>query len=184
MDDKEIARMRGYSVEEAMAQSVEEAMLPAYFEIAMEIVTEELEMHNKGQRPKDRSRTIELELFCKDGSTVWVEATMNFIRNDNGKAVGILGITRDITERKNAEAEKKQLETQLRQAQKMESIGTLTGGIAHDFNNILGIILGNTELALEDVPEWNPAHFCLEDIKAASVRAADIVNSFSASAVR
>nr|MDA3790353.1 response regulator [Desulfobacula sp.] len=60
-------------------------------------------------------------------------------------------------------------------AQKLESIGTLTGGIAHDFNNIMGIILGNTELALEDVPKLNPAYSNLEEIKTASLRAANIV---------
>jgi len=79
-----------------------------------------------------------------------------------------LTIFHDITEMKN-------MEETLRQAQKMESIGTLTGGIAHDFNNILGIILGNTELALDDVPEWNPAHSNLEEIKTASLRAKNIV---------
>ncbi len=82
--------------------------------------------------------------------------------------VSRLTILRDITEIKN-------IEENLRQAQKMESIGTLTGGIAHDFNNILGIILGNTELALEDVPEWNPAHSNLGKIKKASLRATAIV---------
>ena len=82
--------------------------------------------------------------------------------------VSKLTIFHDITEMKN-------MEENLRQAQKMESIGTLTGGIAHDFNNILGIILGNTELAIEDVPEWSPAHSNLEEIKTASLRAKNIV---------
>ncbi|MBT4876277.1 MAG: hypothetical protein HON48_13855 [Desulfobacula sp.] len=67
------------------------------------------------------------------------------------------------------------METQLKQAQKMESIGTLAGGIAHDFNNIMAIILGNTELALDDVPKWNSAHSSLEEIKKASLRAKNIV---------
>ena len=67
------------------------------------------------------------------------------------------------------------LEGQLQQAQKMESIGTLAGGIAHDFNNILGIILGNAELAMDDVPEWNPAKFNLKEIRTASLRARDVV---------
>ena len=82
---------------------------------------------------------------------------------------------RDITEDKRAGKEKIQLETQLKQAQKMESIGTLAGGIAHDFNNIMAIILGNTELALEDVPKSNPAYSNLEEIKTASRRAKNIV---------
>jgi PAS domain S-box-containing protein len=83
-------------------------------------------------------------------------------------SISKLTIFRDITETK-------AIESQLRQARKMESIGTLTGGIAHDFNNILYMITGNAELALEDIPEWNPTHANLEEIKAAGFRAAGIV---------
>ena len=57
----------------------------------------------------------------------------------------------------------------------MESIGTLTGGIAHDFNNLLYMISGNTELALEDTPDWNPVHQNLQEIRSASLKAAGIV---------
>ena len=85
------------------------------------------------------------------------------------------GIVVDITERKKAEKERKELEDQLQQAQKMESIGTLAGGIAHDFNNILGIILGNAELAMDDMPEWNPASQNLDEVKKACMRAKDVV---------
>ena len=67
------------------------------------------------------------------------------------------------------------IEAQLRQSRKMESIGTLAGGIAHDFNNLLYMISGNAELALEDIPKWNPVHSNLEEIKSASLRAAGIV---------
>ncbi|MBT3805651.1 MAG: PAS domain S-box protein [Desulfobacula sp.] len=76
---------------------------------------------------------------------------------------------------KKEQVEKRDIEAQLQQAQKMESIGTLAGGIAHDFNNILGIIVGNTELALDDVPKWNSAYHSLEEIKKASLRAKNIV---------
>jgi len=84
------------------------------------------------------------------------------------KNIGKLSIFRDITEAKQTEA-------QLRQARKMESIGTLAGGIAHDFNNLLYLIVGNTDLVLEDIPKWNPVYTNLEEIRSAGLRATGIV---------
>lgn len=79
-----------------------------------------------------------------------------------------LGIIRDITDQRKTES-------MLRQSLKMDAIGTLAGGVAHEFNNILGIILGNAELAVYDVPEWNPAKNYLEEIRKASLRAKNVV---------
>jgi PAS domain S-box-containing protein len=87
----------------------------------------------------------------------------------------LYSIVYDITDRKRAEKEKAELEAQLLHTQKMESIGTLSGGIAHDFNNLLGIILGNTEMAMEDLSEWHPAKYNLNEIRIASLRARDVV---------
>jgi len=87
----------------------------------------------------------------------------------------LFSIVYDITARKKAEEEKAALEGQLLHAQKMESIGTLSGGIAHDFNNLLGIILGNAEMAMDDVPELHPTKFHLNEIRTASFRARDVV---------
>ncbi len=92
----------------------------------------------------------------------------------------IVAVYTDETEHKQAEEDRKRLEAQLQQVRKMESIGTLAGGIAHDFNNMLGIIVGNTELAMDDVPEWNPARNNLEEIRTASMRARDVVKQILA----
>ncbi len=85
-----------------------------------------------------------------------------------------------VIERMRHEEEKEKLEDLLRQAHKMEAIGTLAGGIAHEFNNILGIIVGNTELAMGGIPEWNTAHYNLEEIQKGSLRARDIVKQILA----
>ncbi|MDY6954701.1 MAG: ATP-binding protein, partial [Thermodesulfobacteriota bacterium] len=87
----------------------------------------------------------------------------------------ILTTLRDISDRIQAEKEKAQLEAQLRQAHKLEAIGTLAGGIAHDFNNILSIIVGHTEMAIDDVPPSNPALDNLSEVRQACLRARDLV---------
>lgn len=107
-------------------------------------------------------------LISKQGKEYIIADSGSPIRNSEGQIIGVVMVFRDVTE-------ETCLRDQLQQARKMESIGTLTAGIAHDFNNILGIIIGNTELALDDVPERNPAHFNLEEIRTASLRAKDII---------
>jgi PAS domain S-box-containing protein len=97
------------------------------------------------------------------------------IKNGSGEIVNLIQITRNITERKKAEEERKKLEGQLRQAQKMEAVGTLAGGIAHDFNNILTPIIVHTEMALLGNTEESPLSFHLEEILKAGKRARDLV---------
>jgi PAS domain S-box-containing protein len=110
----------------------------------------------------------ERTLLKKDGTPVYTSITSRVVYGKDGEVSCFDSIMLDITEQKN-------LEAQLQQALKMEAIGTLAGGIAHDFNNILGIILGNTELAMDDVPEWNPASQNLDEVKKACLRAKDVV---------
>jgi PAS domain S-box-containing protein len=95
-----VMRLRGYSVEETMAQTLEEVLTPKSLEIVTNIFNEELAIESMEQKDLSRSRTLELEQKCKDGSTIWTELTVSPLRNHDGRAVGILGITRDITERK------------------------------------------------------------------------------------
>ncbi|MCX6545717.1 MAG: ATP-binding protein [Acidobacteria bacterium] len=86
----------------------------------------------------------------------------------------------DITAHKRAEEEQARLETQLQQAQKMESVGRLAGGVAHDFNNMLSVILGHAELALAQVDLTQPLHADLEEIRKAAMRSADLTRQLLA----
>ncbi len=99
----------------------------------------------------------------------------------NGKVTGVRGIVIDLTESRRAEEERMRLEEQLRQAQKMEALGTLAGGIAHDFNNMLAVIIGNAELALDDIGDGSDgADHRIKQILMASQRARDLVKEILA----
>ena len=105
--------------------------------------------------------------MTKPGEIRWIRSSSRRI-SQGDHVVGVQGVYIDITEQRS-------LEEQLRQAQKMEALGTLAGGIAHDFNNLLGIMLGNTELALLEMPEGQPTRRHLEPIHQACLRARALV---------
>lgn len=116
---------------------------------------------------EDASGASNLRILTVSGATKQV--CVNSVRIMWEDRPAVLSIIRDITN-------EKYLEAQLRQAQKMEAIGTLAGGIAHNFNNILSSIMGFTELCLEDVPEYSQTHANLRKVLESSRRAADLVN--------
>jgi two-component system cell cycle sensor histidine kinase/response regulator CckA len=123
-------------------------------------------------------KVLELEAVRKDGIEIPVEVSFSVLqRKEERHAIGIM---RDISERKEAETERKKLEEQLRQSQKMEAIGTLTGGIAHDFNNILTAIIGFSTLVKMKLEDNDPLHSNVDNILAASDRAANLTRSMLA----
>ena len=116
---------------------------------------------------------LEHRIVRPDGQVRWVHEQADLEHDRSGRPQRMIGVVQDITDRK-------QLEEQLRQAQKMEAIGQLAGGIAHDFNNILGAILGNAEL-IKLLPPGSPeAIECLDDILTGSRRAGDLVGQILA----
>ena len=109
----------------------------------------------------------ENENICKDGRRVWIVWTNKPVRTADGQVKEILCVGNDVTKRK-------RLEDQLRQVQKMESVGRLAGGVAHDFNNMLGVILGHVEMALDEVDPAELLRTNLEEIEKAAERSADL----------
>jgi two-component system, cell cycle sensor histidine kinase and response regulator CckA len=125
-------------------------------------------------------RNEEFLVFKNNGSEFYGEVSASCMRNAQGQAVGFLMLVRDISDRKRTEEERQQLQGQLLQAQKMESIGRLAGGVAHDFNNMLSVILGYTELLQGQLPPHNPMLDDLAQIERAGRHAKDITHQLLA----
>ncbi len=127
-------------------------------------------MHFEDHQHSKESQVItsEYQWKKKNGSPVWISLTCHTVSDDSGNAIYHEGFVHDVTRRK-------MLEEEIRQAQKLESMGTLASGIAHDFNNILGIILGHASL-LERVSKDSPGmHSSIESIMKATQRGAALV---------
>jgi PAS domain S-box-containing protein len=115
---------------------------------------------------------FERQLRTKDGRQVPVELHARAFTIEGHSAV--LSLARDITERQQAEADRRRLAEQEHRMQKLESLGIIAGGIAHDFNNILLTILGNVELVMNDLAPYAPARECLLEVDKAARRATEL----------
>jgi PAS domain S-box-containing protein len=118
---------------------------------------------------------LEFRINPPDGTLRWLYGYGGLTHDAATGHRVLAGIAQDITERKQAEADRARLEAQLRESQKMEALGTMAGGVAHDFNNALAMIIGNVELARQDVGPDHPALVSLDEIGKASRRARDLV---------
>jgi len=296
-----VRHIRGLTVSEAMEQTLDQVMTPESLKRAFCVFDEEMKLEASGTADPDRIRTIEVKEYMKDGSSIWMEVSMSFLRDENQKAVGILSVSRDISGRHQAEealrkseeyfrgitenssdvifivdkrgfityvspsikrilgyspneligkngidlilpddysraiedfrrslltkevaipnsfrirhrdgterilegvgvnlfdnpaiagfvmnvrditdrlqvdTEKKRLEKQLEQAQRMEALGTMAGGVAHDLNNVVGVIVGYSELLLYDLEPASPLRPILKNILEGSLKATAIV---------
>ncbi len=122
-----------------------------------------------GRKPYD----VEHRVVLRDGSARWVHGKADIVRDEQGTPIRMVGVVQDITERR-------LLEEQLRQSQKMEAIGRLAGGIAHDINNALTAIAGYTELALHVLSEDHPARPDVHEVRRAAERAESVTRQLLA----
>ena len=154
----------GYTVEEALQLNLSQTVAPEYLARAREMLNRKL--------AGERVTVQEMEIIAKDGRRITVEVNTKLVYHD-GVPIGVQGIARDVTERK-------QLEDQLRQSQKMEAIGRLAGGVAHDFNNLLTAINGYSALALQRLNDSSPIKPYLEEVRKAGEHATNLTRQLLA----
>jgi len=166
-----LAMLEASSLEEASKRPLSEYVLPEYREKFTELHERVME---------GGSGHLEYELEGLKGSRLRLETFAVPLRNEAGEVTALLGVTQDITERKLEAAERERLQAQIVQSQKMESIGRLAGGVAHDFNNMLGVILGQAELAMRGTAPGSKLNVELTGIVRAARRSSDLTRQLLA----
>jgi PAS domain S-box-containing protein len=169
-----IERLQGWTPNEFVKLRPQEVLAPS----SLSKVFDEFNRHYELGRESGsfaRSCTLELELLRRGGSPVWTEVTASFLLGEDGHPVGLLGMARDITERRRAELEKRELRESLARSKKMEALGTLAGGVAHDLNNVLSGIVSYPDLLLLDLAGDSPLRRPIEVIRESGKKAAAIV---------
>jgi PAS domain S-box-containing protein len=163
-----LARMLGYESAEELVSTISDATHQLWLhadERARFIAI--MEEHGSG-------REFECRLKRKDGTALWVSIEGRKVCGGDGRTLYYDGFVDDVTEHKRVQAEKAKLEEQLRQAQKLESVGRLAGGVAHDFNNLLTVINGYSNTVLKLLQDNDPLKPYVEEIGNAGERAAGL----------
>ena len=158
-------RVLGYSPEELQSTSSFEQVHPDDRKLVEEAAAEALSGGG--------GRTIQYRMRHKDGSWRVIESRASAILDAQGKVSNLVIVNRDVSERR-------QLEEQFRQAQKMEAVGRLSGGVAHDFNNLLGVIIGYAEFLQERLEPENTLRGSVDEILKAGKRAASLTRQLLA----
>ena len=166
--------MQGWTGEELVKMGLEEILEPSSLNRIYEEIRRVMAIASQSDR-NSHLTTLELEFFHKDGTTGWAEVTASFLLDEEGRPMGILGVTRDITERNKAQREKEKLLESLSRSKKMEAIGQLAGGVAHDLNNVLSGIVSYPDLLLWRLPAESPLRKPIETIQESGKKAAAIV---------
>ena len=188
-----LARIGGWEIDHATAQitwsegtrrihEVEETFQPTVDSAAQFFSAEThatMQTAIAGVSPGAPAFDLEVPLFTARGRRAWVRILGRGKFRD-GKTVSVHGAIQDVTAQHESEESRRQLEVQLFQAQKMDTLGTFAGGIAHDFNNLLTGIIGYHELAADSIPGDHPARLLLDEARHASLRARELVEQILA----
>ena len=170
--NEHMARMTGYEEEELIGRN-SRFLYPSQEEF------ERVGCEKYARISETGTGSVETQWLTKDGQLIDVYLSSSAIDPDDLLA-GVAFTALDITERKRAEEERRNLEARIQHAQKLESLGVLAGGIAHDFNNILHVILGNANLAARNLPEESRARDYLEEVRRSVDRAAGLCSQMLA----
>ncbi len=139
-----VLKLRGYTVEEAMNQSITAGMTPASGILASRLIREQMELVYANPLPRLDPITIELEILCKDGSTVWTEVKCGFVYGIDGKPIGALGIIRDIGERKHMVEELIRSRDKAEESDRLKS--AFLANMSHEIRTPLNAIVGFSDL--------------------------------------
>lgn len=141
-----VFKIYGYTVEEAMKLTPDTWNTPESSSKRMMAFQQEAALLKSELSNSNRHFILQLDQIRKDGTVFPAEIQASYMKDENGNKIGIVGITRDISERIAIEQEREKIKEQLAQSQKLEALGTLVGGLAHDFNNFLSGIIGSFDL--------------------------------------
>ncbi|HDQ41384.1 MAG TPA: PAS domain S-box protein [Desulfonatronum sp.] len=168
------AEILGYASPEEIISSVSNISAQLYVD------PRDREAYTRTLLEKGSVKDYEVRVRRKNGTYILASMNTRVIKDAEGRPASLDGFIRDITAARMAEEEKERMQTQLHQAQKLQSVGRLAGGVAHDFNNMLGVIIGQAQLALMKISAEDPLKHRLQEIEKAAQRSADLVSQLLA----
>ncbi|MGD9009114.1 MAG: ATP-binding protein, partial [Desulfobacteraceae bacterium] len=169
-----VENQQGWLPHELVGTNIAKTLPPHSAELAANTFERELAV-SEARSEYHRFMILEIEVLCKDGTMLWCEVTVAFLLGSDARPKGILGVTRDISQRRRERREREALQEQLVRSKKMEALGLMAGGVAHDLNNVLSGIVSYPDLLMIDMDETHPMYSPIRTIRESGQKAAAIV---------